>query len=101
MCCKYYTISEYIDSAVNTAQRIQLIDELIDKMLLSQLEALDGKDVTVAEYQMNDGQAFVRTRYRSSADLEADIASLEKLKQTYINRLNGRVFLLRNQKGRR
>jgi len=101
MCCKYFSIREYIESGSTLLERIKLIDQLIDKMLLSQLEATEGKDPSIAEYQMNDGQMFVRTRYRSNSDLESGILSLERLKQTYINRLNGRVFLLRNQKGMR
>lgn len=101
MCCKYVSIKQYIESANATIERIKLIDDLIDKMILSMLEVSEGKDPSIEEYQMNDGQMIVRTRYRSNNDLEAGIKSLERVKQMYINRLNGNVFLLRNKQGRR
>lgn len=101
MCCKNYTIREYIESASGTLARIELINQLIDNMLLSMLDIQEGKDPSIEEYQMNDGQVVVRTRYKTNKDLEAGIASLERLKQTYKNRLNGNVFLLRNVKGTR
>lgn len=100
MCC-YYTIKEYIDSGKNTAERIKLIDQLIDKLILSMLDSVEGRDSSVEELQMNDGQMIVRTRYRSTSDIEEGIKGLERIKQMYINRLNGHVFLLRNKKGLR
>lgn len=101
MCCCVVSVKEYIESANGLKQRIYLIDKLIDQMILSLLEAQEGKDPTIREYQMNDGQMVVRTEYKSNTDLEQGIKSLERIKQMYINRLNGNVFLLRNSKGRR
>jgi hypothetical protein len=45
---------------------------------------------------MNDGQMTVKTKYRSSNDVLKAIDGLEKLKNRYINKLNGRVTILRS-----
>jgi len=48
-----------------------------------------------SEYQMDDGQMKVRTAYRSPKEVTAGILELEKLKQRYVNRYNGRCVTLR------
>lgn len=101
MCCNYVTFTQYVESATTTIDRIAKIDEIIDKLLLSNLDALIGGAVpNVEEMQMNDGQMVVRTRFRSSTEINNVIKGLEQTKQRYINRLNGHVTVLRPMRKR-
>lgn len=93
-----YTVTQYLESKATLRERINAIDALIDSMILRIGEVVNGMNVSVEEYQMDDGQMKIRTRYRNVKDVEDGVASLEKLKQMYVNRLNGRVFNLRDQR---
>ena len=73
------------------------IEQLIDKMLLSIAEQSGGGSLSgIAEYQLDDGQIKIKTAYNSISQVEAGINSLEKLKNIYINRMRGRVTVLRD-----
>lgn len=90
------TISEYIALSPDYSSRILAIDLLIDKMLLSLAEQAGGSTSGISEYQLDDGQIKIRTAYNSLKDVEAGITSLERLKQIYINRMQGRTVVLRD-----
>lgn len=90
----YYTISQYVESGCDLRAKIANIDALIDAMELKLLDVVGTSDLE--EYQMDDGQMRVRTRYRNTADVMNGIKSLEQLKQRYVNRLNGRSVVLRS-----
>ena len=92
-----YTISEYLESKTKLADRIIAIDALIDKMILSTVEAVDGMNPTIGEYQLDDGQVKVKTVYRSIEQVQSGITALEQIKQMYVNRLRGRITVLRNR----
>lgn len=88
-----YTISQYVESRCKLYDKIVAIDLLIDAM---ELKILDVTESTAYdEYQMDDGQMKVRTKYRSVSDVMAGITALESLKQRYINKVNGRSIVLR------
>lgn len=93
MTCTQY---EYIDSKKTLRERIVAIDGLIDVMILRMGEVTEGLNPSVEEYQMDDGQMKIKTRYRTVSDVESGIKSLERMKQMYLNRLNGRTFYLRD-----
>ena len=63
------------------------------------LDFVDGAGAITEEYRMDDGQMEVRTSYKSHSDIEIGIKSLEKLRQRYINRYNGRSVVLRDVRG--
>ena len=90
----YYTISQYIESGCDLRAKIANIDALIAAMELKAVDVIGTADIEA--YQMNDGQMVVRTKYRTTSDVIAGIDSLEKLKQRYVNRLNGRSVVLRS-----
>ena len=90
----FYTISQYIESKSNLADKIQAIEALIGAMELKLLDAIGTSDLD--EYQMDDGQMKVRTKYRSIADVNKGIEALEIQKQRYINRYNGRRVVFRS-----
>ena len=90
----FCTISQYIDSATTLRDRITKIDALILTLEAVLVDSVGSANYS--EYQMDDGQMKVRASYRSPADVTAGINELEKLKQRYINKLNGRVRVLRS-----
>lgn len=98
MSCFYPSISLYLVSRESVVARIAAIDALIDVMLLTMADHAAGAGATISEYQLDDGQVKIRTGYRSIQEVESGIAALEKMKQMYINRHNGRVTILRDEK---
>lgn len=91
------TISEYISLKPDYSSRIAAIEQLIDKMLLSIAEQSGGGSLSgISEYQLDDGQIKIKTSYHSIAQVEAGINSLERLKNIYVNRMQGRFTILRD-----
>jgi phage shock protein A len=90
------TIEVYIESASSLKDRICRIEELIEQMELNLVTVTAGQGAVIDQYQMDDGQMTVRTSYRSVDDIEQGIHALEKLKQRYVNRFNGRSVSLRD-----
>lgn len=88
-----YTMSQYIECRTTLYDKIVAINALIDAMELKLLDAVGSANYS--EYQMDDGQMKVRTAYRSPKDVTDGITELEKLKQRYVNRYNGRCVTLR------
>jgi len=91
---QFYTISQYIETKTSILDRIRAYNNLIEAMELKLLDAVGTSDLD--EYQLDDGQMKVRTRYRSLKDVEAGIMALEKAKQRLVNRYNGRCSVLRS-----
>ncbi len=90
------TITEYLESKLTLAQRIRSIDALIDKAILSLGETIEGVGSNISTYELDDGQVKIKTGYRSVAEVEAGIKSLERMKNLYINKLYGRSVQLRD-----
>ena len=89
-----YTVSSYIECGQTYREKIQRIDNLINVFELKLLDV--SESISYDEYALNDGQMNVRTKYRSSNDVLQAIDNLEKLKQRYVNKLNGRTVVLRS-----
>ena len=90
----YDSASIYIDSRSSDRAKIAAINSIIDKLLILAASAAENPSgpVIIDEYEINDGQSKIRTRYRSFDDIQKSITAFEKLKQIYVNRLNGRVM---------
>jgi len=95
----FYSISGYISSKKGLREKISAINELIDAMILRTTEAIDDIGASVDEYSMDDGQMKVRTKFRNIDDVTMGINALEKIKQRYVNQLNGRVIALKDIRG--
>jgi hypothetical protein len=91
---RIYTISEFIECKSKSLGKIEAVDAMIDALELKLLESIDSANYS--EYQLDDGQMKVRTAYRSTAEVLNGINELEKLKQRYVNRYNGRTLTLRS-----
>lgn len=90
MAVYYDSCGLYIQSFTDLAGKINAIDAIIDA-LINQGIATAGNQ-GIAEYQLNDGQTIIKQIYRDSASLSRAIADYERIKQIYVNRMNGRVF---------
>ena len=93
-----YTIADFLRTKFSYRDKINAIDLLIDKMLLSVAESIDGMNPSISEYQMDDGQIKVKTVYRSIKEVQDGVHALETLRNMYENRLRGRVVVLKDEK---
>lgn len=82
----------YIDAASTLCDKITRIDSIIDALLTAALDAALSENIT--EYQLDDGQTKIKAIYRGTDAIFKSINVLERTKQIYVNRLNGRTFRL-------
>ncbi len=88
----YDSAKIYIDSANSLKDKISRIDSIIDALLNTALESATSDNIT--EYMLDDGQTKIKTVYRSTDSVFKSINALERTKQIYLNRLNGRTIRL-------
>lgn len=86
----------YVQSRTTMEAKITAIDAIIDALMLSAATAAtkDG----IEEYWLNDGQTQIKESYRSTEAILKSIEAFERLRQMYINRLNGRMVRLMDSK---
>jgi len=82
----------FIDSVTDMAAKVEAIDAIIAALLVIATSAAGNEDIE--EYTLDDGQTKIRTRYRGMSAILKAIQDYEKLRQMYLNRLNGRVIRL-------
>lgn len=92
----YENVGIYIDNATTLEQRIQRMDAVIDALETSALTSATSQHIQ--EYWLDDGQSKIKTTYRSIEEINAAITAFEGIRQRYINRLNKRVFNMRDAK---
>lgn len=87
----YFDSAEiYLESKSKLRDKIRAISAIIDALLLASVKAAGNEDLT--EYTLNDGQTTIRAMYRGSESVMKSVQAYEKLKEYYINKLNGRSF---------
>ena len=96
MACIYNSFSEYLSTFKTVSDRIMAYDLLIDTLLMSVADHSKEVGVNIAEYQLDDGQVKIKTNYRSIQEIQSGINALEKSKQMWLNRLQGRVVVLKD-----
>ncbi len=84
--------SIYVQSAANIVERVNRIDAIIEALYDAALAAAANDGVT--DYFLNDGQVQIKGTYRSAEQVYKSINAFEKLKQMYLNQLNGRMTRL-------
>jgi len=89
----FCTISQYIESRSSLKDKILAYDTIISGMESAYLEAVSSGHLSA--YEMNDGQMRVKAEYRNISDMNNAMIGLQKLRQMYINRYNGRITVLR------
>lgn len=86
----------YIESYSTNVAKIAAISAIQDALLSSALKAAAKGDIS--EYMLNDGQTIIKTVYRSGAEIQKAWNDFERIKQIYINRVNGRMVRLVDSK---
>jgi hypothetical protein len=87
---EFTQLTTYIESKTTIQGRINAIETLIDSVLMQMISAVDtGNNI---EYLVDNGQSKIMLKYRSPDEVAKVIQTLEKTKQIYVNRLNGRVM---------
>lgn len=90
----YDSSGVYIESGSSLSEKITRIDQVISALTVLLID--NAASANYKEYQLDDGQTKIRTVYSSPSDIQSSILAMERLKQNYINQLNGRVFRLRD-----
>ena len=83
----YDTIFDCIDSKTTIIEQIAVIDEAI-KNLRAAMRDFASKS-NIEEYQLNDGQTIIRTKYRSLKEMADTIYVLKRDKQELLQSPNG------------
>jgi len=89
---EYSTASVYIECANDLREKIARIDAVITALETTALVAAEKNGIS--EYWLDDGQIKIKTMYRNGSEVAASIDAFERIKQRYINQLNGRKFTL-------
>lgn len=85
----YDSAAIYIDQATDLRDKISRMDQVINALMTTALNA--ASTANFSEYSLNDGQTIIKTVYRTVEDIQRSIIAFERLRQLYVNRLNGRV----------
>ena len=88
----YDSAAIYVDSATKICDKIVKIDLILDALLTNAMIA--AGDDNIREYSLNDGQTIIRTEYSGTDSVMKSYQSWEKIKQIYVNRLDGRMVRL-------
>lgn len=88
----YDSAGVYITAVSDLQQRVARIDAVIAALEDAALKAAGAGHI--GDYFLDDGQTKIKTAYRSPSELAASITAFEKIRQRYINQLNGRVMRL-------
>lgn len=80
----------YIESKTTLRSQIAAMDQIILALNVAILRAASGENVT--EYQLNDGQTIIKQINRGVSAMTKSLMEIERLRNYYINKFNGRVF---------
>lgn len=89
---EYSSAYLYIDSATTKRDKVVKIDAIIDALLDTALKAAASDNIQ--SYMLDDGQTKINTIYKGTAGIYASIAAFRKLREVYVNGLNGRMVRL-------
>jgi len=87
----------YIQSASSIQDRIARLDQIITALELRMID--NSENLNIEEYRINDGQIQIQTEYQDLDNIQKAIFGYERLKEKYINKLNGRGMVLRPWQG--
>jgi tRNA(Ser,Leu) C12 N-acetylase TAN1 len=86
----YDSEAVYIESGVDLAAKIVRIDAILCALESAALKAAAGEDIS--EYWLDDGQTKIKATRRGANGIATSILAFERIRQRYLNQLNGRVF---------
>ena len=85
----YDSASIYIQSSTTLCEKIEKIDAIIAALEDTALQSA-GND-NIEEYWLDDGQSKIKTSYKGTDQIFKSIIAFERMRQIYVNRLNGFV----------
>lgn len=88
----YDSAAIFIRTAVDNKAKIEKIDLIISALEDTAAESALNDDIE--EYWLDDGQSKIKTVYKGTEAVLKSIMDFEKLRQMYVNRLNGRQVRL-------
>lgn len=92
----YYDSTKiYINSASNIKEKIAKLDLVINALLDVALKAAETDNIQ--EYSLDSGQTKIKTNYNGADEVYNAIKNYEKMRTYYVNKLNGRSFILRDK----
>tara|TARA_R110002167_G_scaffold110087_3_gene280327 strand:+ start:4469 stop:4768 length:300 start_codon:yes stop_codon:yes gene_type:complete len=86
---EYDSAAIYIQSSTALCDKIEKIDLIITALEETALSSAANDNIE--EYWLDDGQSKIKTRYKGTDEIFKSIYAFEKMRQIYVNRLNGRV----------
>lgn len=89
---EYTSEGIYLDSCTTNQAKVVAIDAIINSLMAS--AASNAGNAGISEYWLDDGQTKIKKVYRSSSSIFDAIKDFERLKQMYVNRINGRMVRL-------
>jgi hypothetical protein len=85
----YDTCGLYFNSKTTARDRITAIEAVIDALMTTVLTSVGTANVT--EFMLNDGQTTIKGVYRNPNEVISAVETLERVKQYYVNQINGRA----------
>ncbi len=92
----YESEALYVESRTDRISKINAIQQIQDALLTSALKAAGQSNLQ--EYMLNDGQTIIKTIYRNPAQIHQAYIDFERIKQSLLNALNGRMVRLVDSK---
>lgn len=92
MAAEYTSAGIYIRSKTTLLAKIAACEAIMDTLLTTVVTAAENNDVD--EYWLDDGQTKIKTKYRSSKEVMESYEAVERVRQIYVNRYNGRSVRL-------
>lgn len=86
---EYNRASVYLATKTSDKAKITAIDAIINTLLASAADAASNEGIE--EYWLDDGQTKIKTVYRDSESIYKGIVAFQRLRQIYVNRVNGRT----------
>lgn len=90
---------DYLQTASNLTEKIKIIDSIIDAMYQSLSNS--ALNSNIEEYQFNDGQTIVKAVNRDPKSIQAAIEALEKQRNYYQSKIEGRMMRLEDHRVKR
>ena len=86
---EYMTISHYFEEKSKILGKVATYDLLIEGLEATLLKSIESG--YLVQYELDDGQIKCRSQFRKIDDLVKSMEGLQRLRQNYINRYNGRI----------
>jgi hypothetical protein len=86
----------YVSSGTDIRDKICKIDAIINALFDVALKAAANDNIT--QYSLDDGQVKINTTYKGTDSVYKSIEAFRRLRNEYINQLNGRVMRMVDSK---